>query len=181
MKVNKTSLKDVFVIEPNIIKDDRGYFMESYKDSWFKKRFQNINFIQDNESKSAIGTIRGLHYQKPPFSQTKLVRVIYGSVLDVVVDLRKNSTTYGKYEEFNLNSELKHQLLVPKGFAHGFQVLSEIAIFSYKVDQYYKKEYDDGIYALDKELGINWRNLNPILSKKDLNLQRFNQFKSPFE
>ena len=182
MKKTYTSIQDLFIIEPEVFIDDRGYFMESFKDNWFKKEFPEIKFIQDNESKSTYGTLRGLHFQRPPFSQTKLVRVVEGKVLDVAIDLRTKSQTYGKFESVILSDENKKQFLVPKGFAHGFLVLSESAIFSYKVDNIYSKEHDSGIIWNSKDLNINWKiNADDVkVSEKDNNLETFNQFNSPF-
>mgnify|MGYP003706025309 FL=1 len=182
MKKTYTSIQDLFIIEPKIFSDDRGYFMESFKDNWFKKEFPEIKFIQDNESKSTYGILRGLHFQKPPFSQTKLVRVVKGKVLDIAVDLRKKSKTYGKFESIILSDENKKQLLVPKGFAHGFLVLSKVAIFSYKVDNIYSKDHDSGIIWNSKDLNIDWNISTDHIkvSEKDNNLQYFNQFNSPF-
>ena len=133
MEIIKTSIDGLVIIQPKIINDQRGYFMESYKESFIKENFPDIHFIQDNESKSSYGVLRGLHFQKPPFEQTKLVRVILGEVLDVCVDLRKNSQTYGKWESIILSEHNKKQLFIPNGFAHGFVVKSDVAIFSYKI------------------------------------------------
>lgn len=182
MKKTKTFIKDLFIIEPQVFKDERGYFMESFKESWFKNEFPNISFVQDNESKSDFGTLRGLHFQTPPFSQTKLVRVINGEVLDVVVDLRFSSVTYGKHFSIILSEKNKRQLMVPKGFAHGFIVLSDSAIFSYKVDNIYSKNHDSGIIWSDPDLKIDWTldNIAIKVSEKDKNLQSFDQFNSPF-
>lgn len=182
MKKIKTFIKDLYIIEPQVFKDERGYFMESFKESWFKNEFPNIKFVQDNESKSDYGVLRGLHFQRPPYSQTKLVRVINGEVLDVVVDLRINSVTYGKHFTIVLSEKNKKQLIVPKGFAHGFIVLSKSAVFSYKVDNIYSKEHDSGIVWDSNNLNIDWKiNVNEIqVSEKDENLQSFNQFNSPF-
>ena len=130
MKIIKTSISDLVLIKPNVFQDKRGYFMESYREDFINKNFPDINFIQDNESESEYGILRGLHYQKPPFSQNKLVRVIYGKVLDVAVDLRQESSTFGKHEAFEISSENKLQLFIPSGFTHGFIVLSKKAIFS---------------------------------------------------
>ena len=163
-----------------MFKDKRGFFYESYNKIFFNN-ISNINFVQDNESRSIKSVIRGLHFQKPPFAQTKLVRCVAGKVLDVVVDLRKNSKTYGKSFSIELSSENNKQLLVPVGFAHGFQVLSESAIVNYKVDNYYNPKFDSGIIWNDKELSIDWNNdVKPILSKKDLKLISFKELKSPF-
>ena len=178
MKINKTFIEDLLIIEPQLFKDDRGFFYESYN----KNNLDiNIVFVQDNESKSYKGVIRGLHFQTPPFEQTKLVRCVSGKILDVVVDLRTNSKTYGKSFSIELSSENNKQLFVPKGFAHGFQVLSEIAIVNYKVDEYYNPDSDSGLIWNDKDLSIDWNlDLKPILSKKDLKLISFKELKSPF-
>ncbi len=157
MKITKTEIKDVYVITPEVFNDDRGYFFESYRDKVIEEIFPDIHFCQENESKSTFGVIRGLHYQMPPYAQTKLVRVIQGAVLDIVLDVRKGSPTFGKYIEVELNENNKAQLLVPRGFAHGFVVLSKEAIFSYKVDNYYNKQSERGIAFDDKFLGIDWR------------------------
>lgn len=180
MKINKTFIEDLLIIEPQLFKDDRGFFYESYNKNNLDK-VTNIVFVQDNESKSDKGVIRGLHFQAPPFEQTKLVRCISGNILDVAVDLRTNSKTYGKSFSIELSSENNRQLFVPKGFAHGFQVLSEIAIVSYKVDNYYNPDSDSGLIWNDKDLSIDWNlDLKPILSKKDLKLISFKELKSPF-
>ena len=171
MEIVKTSIEGLVIIQPKVYEDNRGYFMESYKDSFIKENFPNIHFIQDNESKSSYGVLRGLHFQRPPFEQTKLVRVIQGEVLDVAVDLRKESPTYGKWESLILSGLNKKQLLIPKGFAHGFVVLSKSATFSYKVDNHYAPNHERGIAYDDKELSIDWKvpaeKIN--LSKKDKN------------
>ena len=178
MKINNTFIEDLLIIEPQLFKDERGFFYESYN----KNNLDiNIVFVQDNESKSYKGVIRGLHFQAPPFDQTKLVRCVSGNILDVAVDLRTNSKTYGKSFSIELSSENNRQLFVPKGFAHGFQVLSEIAIVSYKVDNYYNPDSDSGLIWNDKDLSIDWNlDLKPILSKKDLKLISFKELKSPF-
>ena len=178
MKINKTFIEDLLIIEPQLFKDERGFFYESYN----KNNLDiNIVFVQDNESKSYKGVIRGLHFQAPPFEQTKLVRCVSGNILDVAVDLRTNSKTYGKSFSIELSSENNRQLFVPKGFAHGFQVLSEIAIVNYKVDNFYNPKSDSGIIWNDKDLSIDWNlDLKPILSKKDLKLISFKELKSPF-
>ena len=176
MEIIKTSIEDLVILQPRVFQDERGYFMESFKESFFEGYFPNLKFIQDNESKSTYGVLRGLHFQKPPFEQTKLVRVIQGEVLDVAVDLRPNSKTFGKYESVILSGENKNQFLIPKGFAHGFIVLSEEAVFSYKVDNYYSPNHDAGI--LYNSLDIDW--IIPVqditLSKKDRNLDDFEDF-----
>ena len=180
MKIIKTFINDLLIIEPQLFNDERGFFYESYNKNKLDKIIK-MNFVQDNESKSIRGVIRGLHFQKPPFEQTKLVRCVSGEILDIAVDLRKNSKTYGKYFSIELSSENNKLLLVPKGFAHGFQVLSETAIVNYKVDSFYNPKYDSGIIWNDKDLLIKWDNdIEPILSKKDLNLETFRELKSPF-
>ena len=178
MKINKTFIEDLLIIEPQLFKDDRGFFYESYN----KNNLDiNIVFVQDNESKSYKGVIRGLHFQAPPFEQTKLVRCVSGKILDVVVDLRTNSKTYGTPFSIELSSENNKQLFIPKGFAHGYQVLSETAIVNYKVDNFYNPKSDSGIIWNDKDLSINWNHdLKPILSVKDLTLISFKDLKSPF-
>ena len=170
--------EDLLIIELQLFEDDRGFFYESYNK---KNLDKNIVFVQDNESKSNRGVIRGLHFQKPPHAQTKLVRCVSGEILDIAVDLRKNSKTYGKSFSIELSSENNKQLFVPKGFAHGFQVLSETAIVNYKVDEYYNLDSDSGLIWNDKDLSINWSiDVKPILSVKDLKLMSFRELKSPF-
>lgn len=172
MEIVKTSIDDLVIIQPKVFQDERGYFMESYKESFIEKNFPDVKFIQDNESKSSFGVLRGLHFQKPPFEQTKLVRVIKGKVQDIAVDLRKDSPTFGKYESVVLSDENKKQLFIPKGFAHGFLTLSEEAILSYKVDNPYDPDSDSGIIFNDPVLKINWTipKSDMELSKKDKNL-----------
>ena len=178
MKINKTFIEDLLIIEPQLFKDERGFFYESYN----KNNLDiDIVYVQDNESKSYKGVIRGLHFQAPPFDQTKLVRCVSGNILDVAVDLRTNSKTYGKSFSIELSSENNKQLFIPKGFAHGFQVLSEIAIVNYKVDNYYNPKSDSGIIWNDKDLSIDWNlDIKPVLSEKDLKLDLFKNLKSPF-
>lgn len=178
----ETSIKDLVVIEPKVFGDHRGYFMETFQDQWFRENVCDTTFVQDNESKSSFGVLRGLHFQKPPFAQAKLVRVIEGKVLDVAVDLRKDSPTYGQQEAIILSAENKKQFFVPRGFAHGFVVLSETAIFSYKVDNTYAPEYDSGIAWNDKDLNIDWQiDLDKvILSEKDKVLGTLEDLDSPF-
>lgn len=156
MIFTKTKIQEVVIIEPKIWKDDRGYFFESFRYELFEQEIGKISFIQENESFSTYGTLRGLHYQKPPFAQSKLVRVIQGKVLDVAVDIRKDSKTFGKYISVELSSENKKQFFIPRGFAHGFVVLSDTAIFQYKVDNYYNKESEGGIIWNDRTLNIDW-------------------------
>ena len=183
MKFIETKISDVIIIEPTVFGDTRGYFLESYNKKKFEEVIGITSFIQDNESKSSKGVLRGLHFQKPPFEQAKLVRCIEGEVLDVAVDIRKKSKTYGKYVSVILSGENKRQLFVPRGFAHGFSVLSETAIFAYKVDNTYAPEYDAGIKYDDKKLNIDWViNEEEIqLSEKDKNLPFFKDLDSPFK
>ena len=169
MKYIETCIPDVWLIEPKVFNDTRGYFMEAYKKDEFEQTIGVINFIQDNESCSTRGVLRGLHYQIPPYSQAKLVRVVKGHVLDVAVDIRPKSPTFGKHVIVELSEQNKLQFFIPRGFAHGFLVLSEEAIFSYKVDNFYAPAYERGIYFNDPEIGIKW-GINPselILSEKD--------------
>ena len=177
MKFTRLEIPDVILCQPHIFGDDRGYFSETYRQDKLDEFLgYKINFCQDNESKSSIGVLRGLHYQLAPYAQTKLVRVISGSVLDVAVDIRKGSPTFGKYVKVILSENNKRQLFVPRGFAHGFLVLSDEAIFSYKVDNIYAPESDRGIIYNDKELNINWSShLDLILSQKDKNLSSFGE------
>ncbi len=170
MNFIRTQIPDVIIIEPTVHGDSRGYFVETFRvDKLEKFLGYKLNFCQDNESKSSYGVLRGLHYQLPPYAQTKLVRVIKGKVLDVAVDIRRNSPTFGQYVAVELSSDNKRQLLIPRGFAHGFVVLEDDTIFAYKVDNYYSPECDRGIAFDDKELNIDWKvpydRLN--LSQKD--------------
>ncbi|MBS9768829.1 MAG: dTDP-4-dehydrorhamnose 3,5-epimerase [Flavobacteriaceae bacterium] len=175
MKFIKTKIEDVIIIEPKVFGDERGCFFESFNQKEFEENIGEINFIQDNESKSKKGVLRGLHFQKPPFAQAKLVRCIKGKVLDVAVDIRKNSKTFGQHIAVELSEKNKKQLFIPRGFAHGFAVLSEEAIFAYKVDNIYKPDYESGIVWNDKDLNIDWKlNENElILSEKDKKLNEF--------
>jgi len=158
LKFTPQSIPDVVLIEPTVHGDNRGYFIETFRQDLFEEAVgYQVNFIQDNESESTKGVLRGLHYQLPPYTQAKLARVIEGSVLDVAVDIRKSSPTFGQHVTVELTSENKHQLFVPHGFAHGFVVLSDSAIFAYKVDNYYAPKYDRGIAFDDKELAIDWK------------------------
>ena len=180
MKISKTFIEDLLVIEPRLFNDERGFFYESFNKNNLDK-IVNVVFVQDNESKSYKEVVRGLHFQRPPFEQTKLVRCVSGKILDVAVDLRTNSKTYGKSFSIELSSENNKQLFVPKGFAHGFQVLSETAIVNYKVDNFYNSKSDSGIIWNDKDLLIDWKlDIKPILSDKDLKLESFKNLKSPF-
>jgi dTDP-4-dehydrorhamnose 3,5-epimerase len=170
MEFIKTDIEGVFIIEPKVFNDARGYFMEAWKQSEFNENVGRVDFIQDNESKSSYGVLRGLHYQKGDFSQAKLVRVIKGKVLDVAVDIRKSSPTFGKYVMVELSDENKRQFFIPRGFAHGFLVLSDGAIFTYKVDNVYAPQADAGIRWNDPEIGIEWP-IDPkdvLTSEKDM-------------
>jgi dTDP-4-dehydrorhamnose 3,5-epimerase len=183
MKFIKTHISDVYIIEPSVFGDNRGYFLESYNQKKFEEVVGKTSFVQDNESKSSKGVLRGLHFQKPPFDQAKLVRCIEGRVMDVAVDIRKGSPTYGKHVAIELSGENKRQLFVPRGFAHGFSVLSDSAVFAYKVDNAYAPESDSGIRYDDKDLNIDWGlNKDGVqLSVKDKNLSFFKDLDSPFK
>jgi dTDP-4-dehydrorhamnose 3,5-epimerase len=171
MQFIPTRIPDVILIEPRVWQDTRGYFFESYRHDSFCEKVGDIDWVQDNESFSGYGTLRGLHYQLPPFAQSKLVRVVHGKVLDIAVDIRRNSPTFGQHIAVKLSSEDKRQLFIPRGFAHGFVVLSDSAIFQYKVDNYYSKEHDRGIAFNDPAIGIHWQVDLSIasLSEKDRN------------
>lgn len=177
MIVKETKLKGCFIIEPSLFNDKRGYFFESYNEQQFNNAIgEEINFVQDNQSFSSKGVLRGIHYQIGTHSQAKLVRVLKGSVLDVVVDLRKDSQTYGKYLSVELSAKNKKQVFIPRGFGHGYVVLSETAEFFYKCDNYYNKDSERGIIYNDVVLNIDWKLAEEdfILSKKDLQLPMFN-------
>ena len=182
MNLIKTTLDGLFLLKPTVINDNRGYFMESYHHKNINKLIGNVSFVQDNESESSRGVLRGLHFQKPPYAQAKLVRCLKGIVLDVALDLRNDSKTYGMIETILLSEENKNQLFIPKGFAHGFIVLSEIAVFSYKVDNYYNPGSESGILWNDSDLNIDWKinKAEIVVSEKDTKLQSFNNFVSPF-
>ena len=183
MNVIKTNIEGVVIIEPKIFKDTRGYFFESFSKREFDEKVAEVDFVQDNESCSSYGVMRGLHFQRPPFAQAKLVRCVKGSVLDVAVDIRKGSPTYGKHVSCLLTEDNHRQFFIPRGFAHGFAVLSDTAVFQYKCDNYYHPEADGGIYILDKNLGIDWI-IDPakaILSEKDIKHSQLKEFISPFE
>ncbi|WCK54289.1 dTDP-4-dehydrorhamnose 3,5-epimerase [Aneurinibacillus sp. Ricciae_BoGa-3] len=168
MNVIETKLNDVILLEPKIFGDARGYFMESYNKQVFSEIGLDFEFVQDNQSLSAeVGVIRGLHYQLNPKAQTKLVRVLQGAIYDVIVDIRKSSSTFGQWQGFILNEHNKRQLLVPKGFAHGFCTLAPNTVVAYKVDEYYSPENDRGILWNDPTLNIDWPTSNPVLSAKD--------------
>lgn len=176
MQVEKTPLKDCFIITPTVHADSRGYFLESFNQEKFNKALQtNINFVQDNESKSSKGVLRGLHFQTEKYAQAKLVRVSQGSVLDVCVDIREESPTFGKHFSIVLNTENKKQLFIPRGFAHGFLVLEDQTVFNYKCDNYYNKASEGGIIYNDKTINIDWNFSEEklIISEKDLQLPTF--------
>ena len=180
MEIVKTSIDGLVIIQPKVFEDERGYFMESYKESFFKANFPDIHFIQDNESKSSYGVLRGLHFQKPPHAQAKLVSVIKGAVLDVAVDIRKNSPTYSQFIIKELNEENHLMMYLPEGIAHGFMTLQDDTIFSYKCSNYYNKESEDCLLWNDPIIDIQWPNIEPILSEKDQNAKNFTSFVSPF-
>lgn len=180
MELIKTSIDGLLIIKPDVFKDERGYFFESYNKERFAKAGLMMDFVQDNESKSDKGVLRGLHFQKPPYAQGKLVRVIKGSVMDVAVDLRKESPTYGKWESVVLTEENKLQLWIPEGFAHGFVALEDNTIFNYKCTNVYNKESEGSILWNDPDININWNIDNPILSEKDKISPLFKNFESPF-
>lgn len=182
MEVFKTDIEGVVIIKPRVFEDSRGYFFESFSQKEFNDKVMPIDFVQDNESMSSYGVMRGLHFQRPPFTQAKLVRCVKGKVLDVAVDIRKGSPTYGKHVAVELTEENHLQFFVPRGFAHGFAVLSETAIFQYKCDNYYAPQADGGISILDSSLGIDWHidASMAILSEKDLKHEILNNFDSPF-
>ncbi len=181
MNLSRTEIPDVILIKPNVFSDDRGYFFESFRENILTDYLgYKVNFCQNNESKSSYGVLRGLHYQAPPFSQTKLVRVIQGRVLDVAVDIRSDSPTFGMHVAVELNDVNKKQLLIPKGFAHGFVTLSKTAILSYKVDNYFNREFEKGIAFDDLSLNINWKIQNLKISKKDMNQPLFKDLSQLF-
>ena len=183
MNIIPTEIEGLLIIEPRVFGDRRGYFFESYSEQLYKEAGITANFVQDNESMSTYGVVRGLHFQRPPFTQAKLVRCVRGAVLDVAVDIRKGSPTYGKHVAVELTEENHRQLYIPRGFAHGFSVLSDQAIFQYKCDNYYAPQADGGISLLDPALGIDWRIPMDcaILSDKDMKHPSFADFVSPFE
>lgn len=182
MNVIETGIEGLLILEPRIFKDARGYFFESFSQREFEEKVGPVRFVQDNESMSTYGVMRGLHFQRPPYTQTKLVRCVSGRVLDVAVDIRLGSPTYGQHVAVELSAENHRQFFISKGFAHGFAVLSETAVFQYKCDEFYHPEADDGISILDRSLGIDWRipTDKAILSEKDTRHGMFVDFKSPF-
>ena len=184
IEVKKTDIEGVLIIEPKVFGDARGYFLESFNAKEFaEKTGLNINFVQDNESMSSYGVMRGLHFQIPPYTQSKLVRCVKGAVLDVAVDIRKGSPTYGKHVAVELTEDNHRQFFVPRGFAHGFAVLSETAVFQYKCDEFYHPEVDGGISILDYILGIDWKipTEKALLSDKDTKHLLLKDFDSPFD
>ena len=182
MEIIKTGIEGLLILEPRIFKDTRGYFFESFSQREFEEKVGPVHFVQDNESMSTYGVMRGLHFQRPPFTQSKLVRCVKGAVLDVAVDIRKGSPTYGQHVAVELTADNHRQFFIPKGFAHGFAVLSETAVFQYKCDEFYHPEADAGISILDDSLGIDWRIPmdKAILSDKDTRHGMLADFQSPF-
>ena len=183
MEVIKTAIEGLVIIEPKIFSDSRGYFFESFSQTEFEEKVRKVNFVQDNESMSSYGVMRGLHFQRPPFAQSKLVRCVKGRVLDVAIDIRKGSPTYGQHVAVELSEDNHRQFFVPRGFAHGFVVLSNTAVFQYKCDNFYVPEADGGINIKDDTLGIDWQIPleEAILSEKDTKHVFFNEFDSPFD
>lgn len=183
MEIIRTAIDGVVIIEPRIFRDARGYFFESFSQREFDEKVRPVRFVQDNESMSSYGVMRGLHFQRPPYTQSKLVRVVKGAVLDVAVDIRKGSPTYGQHVAVELTEENHRQFFVPRGFAHGFAVLSETAVFQYKCDNFYAPEADGGISILDDTLGIDWRIpvQQAVLSEKDIRHACLKDFDSPFD
>lgn len=183
MEVVKTSIDGVVILEPRVFEDARGYFFESFSQREFDEKVGTIRFVQDNESKSSYGVIRGLHFQRPPFTQSKLVRCVKGAVLDVAVDIRQGSPTYGQHVAVELTEDNHRQFFIPKGFAHGFSVLSETAVFQYKCDEFYHPEADGGISIMDESLNIDWHipTDKAILSDKDTKHPFLNNFDNPFK
>ena len=183
MEVIKTAIEGLVIIEPKVFQDVRGYFFESFSQREFEEKVRKIDFVQDNESMSSYGVMRGLHFQRPPFTQSKLVRCVKGKVLDVAVDIRKGSPTYGQHVAVELSEDNHRQFFVPRGFAHGFAVLSDIAVFQYKCDNFYTPEADGGISIKDNSLGIDWQiPVNEaVLSDKDVCHLCLKDFDSPFD
>lgn len=182
MNILQTAIEGVVIIEPKVFRDARGYFFESFSQREFEEKVRPIHFVQDNESMSSYGVMRGLHFQMPPFTQSKLVRCVKGAVLDVAVDIRKGSPTYGQHVAVELTEDNHRQFFVPRGFAHGFAVLSETAVFQYKCDNFYAPQADAGLSILDKSLKIDWKipTENAILSEKDTKHKLLKDFDSPF-
>ncbi len=180
MKITKTHIEGLLILEPNVFKDERGYFFESYNKNALYKAGIDVEFVQDNQSLSQKDVVRGLHFQKPPFAQAKLIRVIKGSVIDYAVDIRKGSPTYGKYVSVFLSAENYKQFYIPEGFAHGFEALEDDTIFFYKCSNFFHKESEGCIFYNDKSINIDWKVKNPIVSKKDLAGDIFADFQTPF-
>ena len=180
MNITKTDIQGLIIIEPQIFKDSRGAFFESWNEKKFKQLGINEDFVQDNQSVSSKGVLRGLHFQNPPYAQAKLVRVIEGSVLDVAVDLRKNSPTYGKHVSVILSEQNNKSFFIPKGFAHGFLSLEDKTVFNYKCSDYYNKESEGSLLWNDEDLKIDWQIDNPLVSEKDLQADLFKNFKTKF-
>ena len=180
MEVIETHIKDLIIIKPKVFEDSRGYFFESYNEAVFKQHGIDANFIQDNQSLSNTGVLRGLHFQSPPFAQGKLVRVIIGAVLDIALDIRKNSPTYGQHVSIELTEENKTMFYIPPGFAHGFLTLRDNTIFSYKCTNLYNKTSEGTVLWNDSNLNINWNIQNPLLSEKDIMGTPFKEFNSPY-
>lgn len=183
MEFLKTEIDGVYILKPKVFEDNRGYFFESFSKREFDRVIPGVEFVQDNQSKSSRNVMRGLHFQAPPFSQAKLVRCVSGRVLDIAVDIRRSSKTYGRYVAVELNEHNKLQFFIPQGMAHGFAVLSENATFQYKCDNYYAPESEGGISILDGTLGISWpfSLSEAVLSEKDKHYPMFNDFITPFE
>ena len=181
MEVKKTKINGVFLFKPHVFEDNRGYFFENFNSNKFNEATGlDVHFVQDNQSLSSKNVLRGLHFQHPPFAQAKLVSVIKGEVLDVVVDIRKGSDTYGEYIAEHLSEENHQQLYIPEGMAHGFLTLKDDTIFSYKCSNYYNKDSEDGIIWNDSNLNIDWNIKNPLVSEKDQLMQNFSSFVSSF-
>ncbi len=180
MNIIPTDITDLYVVEPQVFKDKRGYFFEAHNQKKLKDAGLDLTFVQDNESKSQKGVLRGLHFQKPPYAQGKMVRVIKGKVLDVAVDIRKGSPTYGKYHAVEISEKNKRMFWIPPGFAHGFATLEDETIFFYKCTNYYNRESEGSILWNDPDLNIDWQVENPVLSEKDISSPRFSQLDSPF-
>jgi dTDP-4-dehydrorhamnose 3,5-epimerase len=177
LNIIKTGFEGLVILEPKVFEDERGYFFESYNKSGLEKLGININFVQDNESKSAYGVIRGLHYQLNPVAQTKLIRVVSGKIIDIALDLRRNSPTFGTYYMVELSDTNKKQFFIPHGFAHGFSVISDSAVINYKCDNFYSKEHERGINPVDPALGIDWKidKSKQIISEKDSKAPSFDK------
>ncbi len=183
MKVTETGIEGLLVVEPSVFKDERGYFFESYNAKRFDEAGLKFSFVQDNQSKSSYGVVRGLHYQTEPYAQTKLVRVLHGKIMDVAVDLRKSSPTFGRWISLEISDINRKQLLIPKGFAHGFSVLSEIAVVLYKCDEFYNHDSERGIIYNDSNLNIDWgiKPADIVVSDKDKLLSAFKDAEMNFK